>query len=83
MVISTYNSQETYNSWFFSKVDQLKEIPFFWQDAKKINHTHNELGLAQKFINLMIKDWWCVSKNSEKADVTMIHAPFDNVMWNV
>ena len=75
-------NQASYDDWFFSKVDQLKTVGFNWQDARKTNRTHIELGLAQKFLNLMVKDWWCINWEAENVDVSVIHAPFDNIMWN-
>jgi hypothetical protein len=75
-------NQVIYDDWFFSKVDQLKAVEFHWQDARKNNRTHIELGLAQKFLNLMVKDWWCINSEAENVDVSVIYAPFDNIVWN-
>lgn len=75
-------AEDLYDFWFFQKVGQLMKVEFYWMDASKQQRTRIELGLAQKYLNLIIKDWWCMSEEARIIDVFALHAPFDNGMWN-
>jgi hypothetical protein len=61
---------------------RLQSARFDWTDAGGSRRSQITFGLGQKFINLMLKDWWCVSPQAESLDYSVLHAPFDRVMWD-
>ena len=75
-------SQSTFDAWHADKIRDLKGISFNWTDGSGGRHTNLTLGLAQKFLNLMLKDWWATGACGN-CDYSVLHAPFDNVVWNV
>ena len=75
-------NQSNFDTWFDLQVQSLRSIPFQWTDARNIRRSQVTFGLAQKFLNLTLKDWWCMSPTSEKLDSAVLHAPFDNIMRN-
>jgi hypothetical protein len=74
--------QAYFDRWFDRQVTTLQRLPFRWRDAGGNDHAHLTFGLIQKFLNLMLKDWWCVSAEAEECNVSVLHAPFDRVVWN-
>jgi len=75
-------SQSQFDQWLSSKIEFLMEIEFDWVDASFNRRTNIELGLAQKFINLMLKDWWCIKSQTDTMNPAFLHAPFDNIIWS-
>ena len=75
-------SQSDFDQWLFSKIEFLMEIEFDWIDASFNLRKNIELGLAQKFINLMLKDWWCIKSQTDVMNPVFLHAPFDNIIWS-
>jgi len=74
------SSHEDFDMWFDYQVLRLQEVPFAWRDARNIGRSGITFGLAQKFLNLTLKDWWCVSQAAQKLDYSALHAPFDRIM---
>jgi len=75
-------SQDDFDSWFNSQLRILQDVPFGWTDAGNYRRSTITFGLAQKFLNLTLKDWWCMSAASEELNYGVLHAPFDRVMWD-
>lgn len=75
-------SQSDFDAWFDRQVHSLQSVPFAWTDAGMSRRSHITFGLAQKFINLMLKDWWCMSAEAEELNCSVLHAPFDRIMWD-
>ena len=73
-------SQASYDEWFYDHVMTVQAVEFDWEDAKGIKRNGITFGLTQKFLNLVIKDWWCMSQVANDLDCSVLHAPFDNVV---
>lgn len=71
-------SQSIFNEWFAYEINNISSVPFHWTDKRDIHRSHITFGLAQKFLNLIIKDWWCKSEDASKVDCSVLHAPYDN-----
>ena len=51
-------TQDAFDTWHRNNVLLLMGLPFDWTDGSRGRHTRLTLGLAQKYLNLMLKDWW-------------------------
>ena len=80
--VTLTTSQNTFDSWHRSNVLLLMGLSFDWTDGSHGRHTRLTLGLAQKYLNLMLKDWWGCGACGN-LDYSVLHAPFDNVVWKV
>jgi hypothetical protein len=74
-------SQAIFEEWHEDAMRSLRTLPFSWRDRSGDSHRNMSLGLTQKFLNLMLKDWWG-SGACSVLDFSVLHAPFDNVIWN-
>jgi hypothetical protein len=75
-------SQEAFDAWFNHQIETFQSMQFRWTDARKMPRTNITFGLCQKFINLMLKDWWSLKSEQLGANCAVLHAPFDNVVWD-
>lgn len=76
------NTQNAFDLWHRGNVWLLTGLSFGWTDGSRGRHSHLTLGLAQKYLNLLLKDWWgCGAYGT--LDYSVLHAPFDNVVWKV
>ena len=75
-------TQDAFDKWHSGNVLLLTGLPFDWTDGSHGRHTRLTLGLAQKYLNLMLKDWWGCGAHGD-LDYSVLHAPFDNVVWKV
>jgi len=57
--------QATFNAWLFQQFESLMDVPFAWKqaprDGQDVAHRHLSFGATQKFLNLVLKDWWARS----------------------
>ena len=62
-------------------------MPFAWSQAPKkglpvVEHQHPSFGAAQKFLNLLLKDWW--ARSGQAAEIGALcrnlHAPLDDIV---
>jgi hypothetical protein len=80
-------TQGTFQEWFLGQINKLGKIHFTWEQseksARKIARTTISFGAAQKCISLLIKDWWSVSPNADKASerCSFLYAPFDGIVY--
>jgi hypothetical protein len=79
--------QESFDAWFFSQVESICRVPFTWSQAPKkgvpvIEHQQLSFGAAQKFLNLLLKDWWARSEQATQlgAMCDNLHAPHDDIV---
>ena len=80
---SDTKSQELFRQWFFQSVKSIISVDFLWESSNKTSKyfgSNPTFGMAQKFITLVIKDWWAISDDAEKSDCTVLYAPFDRIM---
>ena len=79
---SITKSQASFNAWFDRQSKTLQSILFRWTDAGHNQRSQITFGLIQKFINLMLKDCWCINPKSKILDYSVLHAPFDRIVWD-
>jgi hypothetical protein len=79
---SITKNQASFDDWFDHQTVVLQSIPFRWMDAGYNQRSQITFGLTQKFLNLMLKDCWCMNTKSKAFDYSVLHAPFDRVMWD-
>jgi len=72
--------QPEFDEWFGRQAEALQHVPFRWHDRRDDERSHITFGLTQKFLNLALKDWWCMSAEAEELDTSVLHAPFDRRM---
>lgn len=53
--------QAAFDTWFFSQIELICQVPFAWSQAPKmdvaaVEHQKLSFGAAQKFLNLLLKD---------------------------
>ena len=80
--VTLTKTQNSFDTWHRSNVSLLIELSFAWTDGSRGRHNHLTYGLAQKYLNLMLKDWWGCGAYGN-LEYSVLHAPFDNVVWNV
>lgn len=80
---SYLGSQATYDKWHSQWVHNLTQIPFSWNDKNGSSHHYLTLGIAQKLLNLSIKDWWALAPNAQQVNhgLECLHAPMDRVVY--
>lgn len=74
------SSQSSFDRWLDSQIATIQGTHFPWTDARWDRRTNIEFGTAQKFVNVMLKDWWCWCPEAEELDCSFLHAPFDNIV---
>jgi hypothetical protein len=79
--------QASFDVWFFSRIESICRVPFAWSQAPKkgipvVEHQHPSFGTAQKFLNLILKDWWARSEQAAElgAPCRNLHAPLDDIV---
>src|SRR5208282_3413544 len=78
--------QANFNAWFFQQIELICRVPFAWRQAKKkgvaVEHQRLSFGAAQKFLNLVLKDWWARSEQAAELGALCrhLHAPLDNIV---
>ena len=78
--------QATFNAWLFQQFESLMDVPFAWKqaprDGQDVAHRHLSFGATQKFLNLVLKDWWARSgQATELAPLCRhLHAPLDDIV---
>lgn len=79
--------QASFDAWFFSQIESICRVPFAWKQAPKkgipiVEHQHLSFGAAQKFLNLLLKDWWATSEQATELGVLCrnLHAPLDDIV---
>ena len=75
-------NQNTFDTWHESQIQLLTQKPFSWTDGSKGKREKLTLGLAQKYLNLMLKDWWGTGVYGS-LDYSVLHVSFDGVVWDV
>jgi hypothetical protein len=81
--------QGTFEAWLFSQIDSICQVPFAWSQAPKKNtpvvmHEQLSFGAAQKFLNLLLRDWWALSKQATQLQRVCgnLHAPLDAIVMS-
>ena len=82
---SLLQNQNSFDQWFFSECNALIRIPFSWQQAPKngvaTSHQNITLGIAQKLLNLALKDWWATNKiQGNNFNYNFLYAPLDSIV---
>ena len=79
--------QTAFDAWLFSEIESICELPFAWSQKPKkdqavVMHEHLSFGAAQKFVNLLLKDWWALSKQAIELGPLCgnLHAPLDDIV---
>ncbi|MGA8154527.1 MAG: hypothetical protein WB952_26520 [Terriglobales bacterium] len=79
--------QASFDAWFFSQIESICRVPFAWSQAPKkgvpvVEHQHPSFDAAQKFLNLLLKDWWARSGQAAElgAQCSNLHAPLDDIV---
>jgi hypothetical protein len=79
--------QAGFDAWFFSQIGLICRVPFAWKQAPKkgvpdVKHQHLSFGAAQKFLNLVLKDWWARSEQAVELGALCghLHAPLDDIV---
>ena len=79
--------QAAFDTWFFSQIELICQVPFAWSQAPKkdvavVKHQQLSFGAAQKFLNLLLKDWWALSKQATELGPLCgnLHAPLDDIV---
>jgi hypothetical protein len=78
LILST---ETAFNAWHREQIEKILAQHFPWVDARKQVRAYLTFGLAQKFLNLAIKDWWAQADNGRTASSQFLHAPFDNIVY--
>jgi len=78
-------NQNTFDQWFFGECNALTRVPFSWQQAPKnglaVSHQNITFGIAQKFLNLALKDWWASNKiQGGNFNYNFLYAPLDSIV---
>jgi hypothetical protein len=79
-------NESSFDKWFFEAVKKLRNIKFEWSQKRKQNstqekHEHATFGVAQKLLNLVLKDWWAFQGDSIKTtESNFLHGPIDGVI---
>jgi hypothetical protein len=79
-------NQTGFDEWFFSQIELICGVDFAWNQAPKkgvvISHQHLSFGAAQKFLNLLLKDWWAKSEHAAELGALCgyLHAPLDDLV---
>jgi hypothetical protein len=85
--VAVLQEQASFDAWLFSQIEAICRVPFTWSQAPKkgvpvIEHQELSFGAAQKFLNLLLKDWWARSEQAAKLGALCgnLHAPLDDVV---
>jgi hypothetical protein len=84
--IVVLQEQASFDAWLFSQIETICRVPFAWSQAPKkgvvIEHQELSFGAAQKFLNLLLKDWWARSEQATKLGglCSNLHAPLDDIV---
>jgi hypothetical protein len=74
-------TQAAFNAWINQQVNRLQAMPFTWTQAGGTPHSKLSLGAAQKFVNLVVKDWWALSPYATPARTAFLHGPLDQLVY--
>jgi hypothetical protein len=79
--------QPSFDAWFFAQIELIMRVPFAWKQKPKkgvpdVKHQHLSFGAAQKFLNLVLKDWWARSEQADELGALCrhLHAPLDDIV---
>lgn len=76
-------SPEAFDNWHKTALDKLQSVPFEWCDSTGATQSNLTLGAAQKFLNLMLKDWWACASSGSEGVVPFLHAPLDKQVYDI
>lgn len=78
--------QPSFDAWFFAQIELICRVSFAWKQKPKkgvaVEHQHLSFGAAQKFLNLVLKDWWARSEQATELGALCchLHAPLDDIV---
>lgn len=76
-------TQAAYDAWHNAAIARITGLPFTWTDAAGGVHVTLSFGAAQKFLNLVLKDWWAIAPNgiNPATLVDRLHGPLDQIVY--
>lgn len=74
-------NQSCFDTWIMSQIASLRSVPFCWMDADGNTFSRLSFGAAQKFVNLLVKDWWAVSPHATAARSSVLHGVMDQIVY--
>ena len=76
-------SQSSFDTWHKQIIDNITSLAFPWKGRNKKSYSTLTLGIAQKLLNLGLKDWWALAPNSLHggANLAYLHAPLDRIVY--
>lgn len=75
-------SQSVFDAWHQQTISKITAPAFQWSTKKGKCYSTLTLGIAQKLLNLGLKDWWALAPNAShgRANLAYLHAPLDRVV---
>jgi len=74
-------NQGCFAAWVMRQIASLQPLPFCLTDSAGNALSRLPFGAAQKFVNLIVKDWWAVSPHATAARSAVLHGMLDQIVY--